>query len=93
VRFKLAAYVDEAAKAVPSLRSKHVTPHSFRHATAVHLVAAGVDSPSSAVGSGTSASTRPTTMLRPIWRPSERRWNRWAPAASNVHLRGNGMPA
>jgi hypothetical protein len=23
--------------------SKHVTPHSFRHATAVHLVAAGVD--------------------------------------------------
>ncbi len=43
VRFKLAAYVDEAAKAVPSLRSKHVTPHSFRHATAVHLVAAGVD--------------------------------------------------
>ena len=28
---------------VPSLASKHVTPHSFRHATAVHLVAAGVD--------------------------------------------------
>jgi site-specific recombinase XerD len=28
---------------VPSLRSKHVTPHSFRHATAVQLVAAGVD--------------------------------------------------
>ncbi len=23
--------------------SEHVTPHSFRHATAVHLVAAGVD--------------------------------------------------
>jgi site-specific recombinase XerD len=43
VRFKLAAYVEEAAKSVPSLRSKHVTPHSFRHATAVHLVAAGVD--------------------------------------------------
>ena len=43
VRFKLAAYVEEATKSVPSLRSKHVTPHSFRHATAVHLVAAGVD--------------------------------------------------
>ena len=43
VRFKLAAYVKEAAKSVPTLRTKHVTPHSFRHATAVHLVAAGVD--------------------------------------------------
>lgn len=43
VRFKLAEYVETAAKIVPSLTSKHVTPHSFRHATAVHLVAAGVD--------------------------------------------------
>ena len=43
VRFKLAAYVEAAAKTVPTLRSKHVTPHSFRHATAVHLVSAGVD--------------------------------------------------
>ena len=43
VRFKLAEYVEAAAKIVPSLASKHVTPHSFRHATAVHLVAAGVD--------------------------------------------------
>jgi len=43
VRFKLAAYVEAAAKTTPTLRSKHVTPHSFRHATAVHLVSAGVD--------------------------------------------------
>ncbi|MFC1610289.1 tyrosine-type recombinase/integrase [Myxococcota bacterium] len=43
VRFKLAHYVAAAAKKVPSLASKRVTPHSFRHATAVHLVAAGVD--------------------------------------------------
>jgi len=43
VRFKLAKYVKKAVKIVPSLRSKHVTPHSFRHATASHLVAAGVD--------------------------------------------------
>jgi site-specific recombinase XerD len=43
VRFKLAQYVEAAAKLVPSLASKRVTPHSFRHATAVHLVAAGVD--------------------------------------------------
>jgi site-specific recombinase XerD len=43
VRFKLAAYVKAAAKTMPSLQTKHVTPHSFRHATAVHLVSAGVD--------------------------------------------------
>jgi len=43
VRFKLTEYVEAAAKNMPSLTSKHVTPHSFRHATAVHLVAAGVD--------------------------------------------------
>jgi len=43
VRFKLAEYVKAATKTVPSLASKQVTPHSFRHATAVHLVAAGVD--------------------------------------------------
>jgi integrase/recombinase XerC len=43
VRFKLATYVKAAAETVPTLRTKHVTPHSFRHATAVHLVSAGVD--------------------------------------------------
>jgi site-specific recombinase XerD len=43
LRFRLAQYVEAAAKIAPSLASKHVTPHSFRHATAVHLVAAGVD--------------------------------------------------
>ncbi len=43
VRFKLAAYVKAAAATAPTLRTKHVTPHSFRHATAVHLVSAGVD--------------------------------------------------
>ena len=43
VRFKLTHYIAAAAKKVPSLASKNVTPHSFRHATAVHLVAAGVD--------------------------------------------------
>ena len=43
VRFKLAAYVKAAAATTPTLRTKHVTPHSFRHATAVHLVSAGVD--------------------------------------------------
>ena len=43
VRFKLAAYVAAAARTVLTLGSKKVTPHSFRHATAVHLVSAGVD--------------------------------------------------
>lgn len=43
VRFKLAAYVKAAETVAPGLARKRVTPHSFRHATAVHLVAAGVD--------------------------------------------------
>jgi site-specific recombinase XerD len=43
VRFKLKQYVAAAAKKVPSLASKRVTPHTFRHSTAVSLVAQGVD--------------------------------------------------
>ncbi len=43
VRFKLATYVKAAEKDISGLAAKRVTPHSFRHATAVHLVAAGVD--------------------------------------------------
>ncbi len=43
VRFKLKQYVAAAATKVPSLAGKRVSPHRFRHATAVSLVAAGVD--------------------------------------------------
>ena len=43
VRFRLRQYVAAASKQQPRLREKHVTPHTFRHTAAVHLVAAGVD--------------------------------------------------
>lgn len=45
VRFKLAGYVRAAAADMPSLRSKRVHPHSFRHTAGVELVSAGVDLP------------------------------------------------
>ena len=43
VRYKLQRYARGAAQQAPSLATKRVTPHVFRHTTAVHLVAAGVD--------------------------------------------------
>lgn len=42
-RFCLRGYVKAAAQEVSSLSSKQVTPHLFRHSTAVRLIAAGVD--------------------------------------------------
>ncbi len=43
VRYKLRHYVQTAAQQIPTLAEKGVTPPTFRHSTAVALVAAGVD--------------------------------------------------
>lgn len=43
VRFKLKQYLEAAGRNTPSLVGKRVTPHTFRHSTAVSLVSAGVD--------------------------------------------------
>ncbi|HET6761924.1 MAG TPA: tyrosine-type recombinase/integrase [Gemmatimonadaceae bacterium] len=43
VRFKLNQYVHAAAEHVPSLATKRITPHTWRHSVGVQLVAAGVD--------------------------------------------------
>ena len=43
MRFKLAQYVESATRSTPSLASKDISPHTFRHSAAVGLIAAGVD--------------------------------------------------
>lgn len=43
VRFKLRQYVQGASRNVPSLATKRITPHTWRHSVGVQLVAAGVD--------------------------------------------------
>jgi site-specific recombinase XerD len=43
VRFRLEHYVRGAAERVPTLKGKHVSPHTFRHSMGVAMVAAGVD--------------------------------------------------
>jgi site-specific recombinase XerD len=43
VRFKLKQYVQRARRHVPSLATKRITPHTWRHSVGVQLVAAGVD--------------------------------------------------
>lgn len=42
-RYRLDQYVNAAAKSLPALVKKRITPHTFRHTVGVALVSAGVD--------------------------------------------------
>jgi site-specific recombinase XerD len=43
VRYLLRKYVVAASRAAPTLRDKHLHPHSLRHGTAIALLKSGVD--------------------------------------------------
>ena len=43
LRYIIAQYIAKAAKSCPSLLTRHITPHSFRHTTAMHLLQSGVE--------------------------------------------------
>lgn len=42
-RYILVKYSQKASEVQPSLKKKHIHPHSIRHSTAVHLLKSGVD--------------------------------------------------
>ncbi len=41
IRYILKKYADKASEIQPSLKNKNVSPHTFRHTTAMHLLQAG----------------------------------------------------
>jgi len=43
VNKRLALAVNAAAKNIPGLATRHVSPHTIRHTTAMHLLQSGVD--------------------------------------------------
>lgn len=43
VNKRLALAVNAAARIIPDLATRHVSPHTIRHTTAMHLLQSGVD--------------------------------------------------
>jgi site-specific recombinase XerD len=43
IRYRIDGLVTEALKTCPSLKGKNITPHVFRHSSAMSLLQAGVD--------------------------------------------------
>ena len=64
VRFKLAAYVKAAAETVPSLQTKHITPHSFRHYVPFLTMSCNVRRASDLPGNCRSHRDRPHSITR-----------------------------
>jgi hypothetical protein len=75
-RFRLRQYVDAAAKAVPTIFKKRVTPHVFDTRPRSTSSLRAWTSRSFEAGSAMRNWIRPTIAHRRIWRPSERPWSR-----------------
>ncbi|MBU7008865.1 tyrosine-type recombinase/integrase [Phosphitispora fastidiosa] len=43
VRYRIACLVEKAQNTSPGLKNKTISPHTFRHSTALHLLQSGVD--------------------------------------------------